>query len=250
MPLSWEFAASFSFLHLIQSQVPRGGGSDNFCWSLNGSGKFDTWFFYHKIWDFTPNFPWKGIWKVKVPKRVAFFIWTAAHGQILTSNNLMLHGLPLANHCCMCCCNEKSVAHLLIFCLLAHSMWMHMLKLFGIDWVMSGSVADLLCCWHHWLGKYNSNIWNLVSGCLMRTIWTERNRRSFEDIKKSPAQLLDLCQRTLFKWSWGWGLSDCSTIIDFLLSLRISFWFLYFFLFSMLFFVHYRELCVSFLLFY
>ena len=53
---------------------------------------------------------------------------------------------------------------------------------------------------------------------------------SFEDIEKSMAQLLDLCQRTLFDWSRCWGLSDCSTIIDFLLSLRMRFWFLYFFL--------------------
>ena len=109
--------------------------------------------------------------------------------------------------------------HLLIFCPLAHSMWMHMIQLFGIDWVMPGSVADLLCCWHHWLGKNNSFIWN------MWTIWTECNQRSFENIEKSMAQLLDLCQRTQC-----WGLSNCSTIIDFLLFLRIGFWFLYNFL--------------------
>ena len=135
----------------------------------------------------------------------------------------MLRGRPLANCCCMCCCNEESVDQLLIFCPLAHFMWMHMIQLFGIDWVMPGLVVDLLCCWHHWLGKYNSNIWNLVLGCLMWTICTKRNRRSFEDIEKSMAQLLDLCRWTLFNWSRCWGLSDCSTIIDFLLSLRIWF---------------------------
>jgi len=58
---------------------------------------------------------------------------------------------------------------------------------------MPGSVVDLLCCWHYWLGKYNSDIWNLVIGCLMLTIWFERNRCSFEDIEKSLVQLLDLC---------------------------------------------------------
>ena len=88
---------------------------------------------------------------------------------------------------------EESVDHLLIFCPLAHSMWMHLIQLFGIDWVMLASVADLLCCGHHWLGKNNSVIWNLVPGCLIWTIWTKRNRRSFEDIEKSMAQLLDLC---------------------------------------------------------
>ena len=42
-----------------------------------------------------------------------------------------------------------------------------MLQLFRIDWVMLGSVVDLLFCWHHWLGKHNSDIWNLVLGYLM-----------------------------------------------------------------------------------
>ena len=149
-------------------------------------------------------------------------MWTAAHGQILTLDNFMFCGRPLANRCCMCCCNEESVDRLLISCLLAHSMWMYMIQLFGIDWVILGSVVDLLCCWHHQLGKYNFDIWNLVSGCLMWTIQTKRNRHSFEDIEKSMPQLLDLCQRTLFDWSRCWGHSNCSTITDFLLSLRIG----------------------------
>ena len=54
-----------------------------------------------------------------------------------------------------------------------------MLQMFGIDWVMLGSVVDLLFCWQHWLGKHNSDIWNLVLGSLMWTIWIEHNQHSF-----------------------------------------------------------------------
>ena len=69
-----------------------------------GIGNFDARSFYHKIRNAAPStFPWKGIWKVKVPKRVAFFMWTATHGQILTLDNLMLRGRPLANRCYLCC---------------------------------------------------------------------------------------------------------------------------------------------------
>ena len=86
----WELATSYSFLHFIQSQIPRGGGCDRLCWDLNGSRKFDTRSFYHKIRNAAPStFPWKGIWKVKVPKMVTFFTWTAVHGQILTLDNLL-----------------------------------------------------------------------------------------------------------------------------------------------------------------
>jgi hypothetical protein len=34
------------------------------------------------------SFMWKSIWKVKVPPRVAFFVWTATLGKILTLDNL------------------------------------------------------------------------------------------------------------------------------------------------------------------
>ena len=108
-------------------------------------------------------------------------MWTAAHSQILTLDNLMLHDRLLANRCCMCCCNEESVDHLLLFCPITHSLWTYMLWLFGIDWVMLGSIVDLLFCWYHWLGKHNFDTWNLVPGCLTWTIWTERNWCSFED---------------------------------------------------------------------
>ena len=71
----WELAASYSLPHFIQTRIPRGGGCDRLCWDLNGSGKFDTRSFYRKIRNGAPStFPWKGIWKVKVPKRVAFFV--------------------------------------------------------------------------------------------------------------------------------------------------------------------------------
>ena len=87
--------------------------------------------FYHKIQNAAlSTFPWKGIWKVKVPKRVVFFMWTATHSQILTLDNLLLLGRPLANRCCMCCCNEEFVDHPLILYPLAHSMYL--LQLFGI----------------------------------------------------------------------------------------------------------------------
>ena len=77
----------------------------------------------------TPNslFPWKGVWKPKVPKQVAFFLWTAAHDRILTLNNLMLRVRPLANQCCMCCCDGESVDHVLLHCLVTQTLWTYML---------------------------------------------------------------------------------------------------------------------------
>ena len=76
-----------------------------------------------------------------------------------------------------------------------------MLQVFGIQWVMLGSVESLVFCWSNWLGKFFSDIWNMVPGCLMWVVWMERNKRSFEAIEKSLDQLQTLGQSTLFEWA-------------------------------------------------
>ena len=119
----WELAASYSLLQFIQPRIPQGDRSDNLCWRLKGDGMFDTRSYYHAIrGDSNSLFPWKGVWKPKIPRRVAFFLWTATHDGILTLDNLMLRGRPLATWCCMCCCDGESVDHLLLHCPVSHSL--------------------------------------------------------------------------------------------------------------------------------
>ena len=138
-----ELEAAFSFLEFIHSQIPRGVGCDISYRRLNGNGKFDIQSYYNNIQGASiSNFPWKDVWKVKIPKRVAFFLWIAVHGRILTLDNLMLRGHSLANRCCMCYCNEESRDHLLLHCPIAHSLWVHMLQFFEIQWVILGSVES------------------------------------------------------------------------------------------------------------
>ena len=118
---------------------------------------------------------------------------TAIYGQILTLDNLMLRERILVNRCCMCHRNEETVDHLLLHCPIAHSLWVYMFQILRIQWLMPGSMESLVYCWSFWLGKFNPNIWNMVPGCLMWIVWTERNRCSFEDIEKSLVQLQALC---------------------------------------------------------
>ena len=133
----------------------------------------------------------------------------------------MLRGRPLATWCCMCCCDGESVDHLLLHCPITHSLWTFMLQAFGIHWVMPGSMASLLSCWHQWLGKHNSNIWNLVPGCLMWIVWLEQNRHSFQDNEKTLDELKVLCQHSLLEWSHCWGFTDFSSLSEFMYSLNL-----------------------------
>ena len=74
----------------------------------------------------------------------------------------------------------------------------------------------------------------MVPSCLIRVVWMERNRHSFEAKEKLLIQLRALCQSTLYDWSTGWSSSNCSSILRFLLLLELS---LKLFFISLLFFV-------------
>jgi len=57
---------------------------DKLWWSPSRKGKFDGRPFYKILaYKETAHFPWKSIWRTKVPLKVAFFAWVAALGTIL-----------------------------------------------------------------------------------------------------------------------------------------------------------------------
>ena len=92
-------------------------------------------------------FPLENHLEIKGPLRVAFFIWTAALGKILTIDNLGLRKLRITDWCFMCKCNGEYVDHLFLHCYIASNLWSTILGLFGVGWVMPKSAVELLDCW-------------------------------------------------------------------------------------------------------
>jgi hypothetical protein len=67
-----------------------GGGGGQACSKLNRNGVFTVCSYYEALKEsVTTNFPWKAIWRVKAPFRVAFFVWMTSSGKNLTINNLI-----------------------------------------------------------------------------------------------------------------------------------------------------------------
>ena len=61
------------FLRLLASNLPSGTEGDRLKWKLTKNGDFTIRSFYHKLHGSSSVvFPWKGIWKVKAPRRVSF----------------------------------------------------------------------------------------------------------------------------------------------------------------------------------
>jgi len=81
-----------SLFDRLYSTSIRHGEGDRLVWNPSKKGLFEVSSFYVELCredgPSLPSFPWKNIWRVKAPIRVAFFVWSAALDKILTHDNL------------------------------------------------------------------------------------------------------------------------------------------------------------------
>jgi hypothetical protein len=164
-----------------------------------------------------PSFPWKNIWRVKAPTRVAFFVWSATLGKILTHDNLLKRNVIVMEWCCLCKKSVESIDHLLLHCEVAWALWSYVLNLFGVEWVMPQSVLELLTSWGAASGSWHAKeVWRLAPLCLLWCIWRERNARLFEDVETPMLELRKRLLNTLYSWIAPHHCLSVFTFVDFL----------------------------------
>ena len=212
----WELESLSSFMELIYSLPLKGEGDDKLGWRSNLNKGFSVKEYYRCLHMASfDHFPWKSIWRTKVPPRVAFFSWTAALERLLTIDNLRKRNLILVDWCCMCKRNGESVDHLLLHCPLAWELWSMVLGLFRVHWVMLCHVLDF---WAGWQGHYGNHcnlvVWRMVPHCVMWCLWRERNGRHFEDCKGSVSALILLFFHTLYEWVFSLGIFSINSMTD------------------------------------
>uniref|UniRef100_A0A2N9HVB8 N-acyl-aliphatic-L-amino acid amidohydrolase n=1 Tax=Fagus sylvatica TaxID=28930 RepID=A0A2N9HVB8_FAGSY len=123
-------------------------GIDAIRWGAAKSKCFTVGSYYRALsGTYHGSFPWKMIWKSRAPPRVAFFVWTATLGRILTIDNLRRRNVMVLDWCCMCKKGAESVEHLLLHCPFAGEIWSMVFGLFGVVWVMLRTILELLDCW-------------------------------------------------------------------------------------------------------
>jgi hypothetical protein len=151
--MEMEMEMVLSFFERLYSTSVRHGEGNMLVWNPFKRGLFEVRSYYEVlIMKNGPLFSWKSIWRVKAPTRVAFFVWSASLGKILTHDNLRKRNVVVIEWCCMCKKNGESIDHLLLHCEVARDLWSYIFILFGIEWVMPRTVLELLTSWVHWLG--------------------------------------------------------------------------------------------------
>jgi hypothetical protein len=214
----WEMDVISLFFELLYSCKISRGNADCIWWFPSKKGIFEVKSFYKILSSLaTEVFPWKSIWRSKVPTRVAFFGWNATLEKILTHDNLRKRNIVVVEWCCMCKKNGESVDHLLIHCEMATYLWHYVFALFGMEWVMPQKVIDLFACWSQMGGRdLFRNIWRMVPLCVMWCIWRERNARFFEDKECSVDGVRKNMIAMLHVWTMAHYRNEIPTIEDFL----------------------------------
>ena len=67
-------------------------------------------------------FPWKSIRKPIALTKVAFLLWAASMGKILTVENLSKRHIILMSWCCMCQGDRETVDCLILHCPIAKEL--------------------------------------------------------------------------------------------------------------------------------
>ena len=144
----WEMGGVDDFLRTLGSNLPSTENGDRMRWKLTKNGNFDVRSFYNKLRSPLPIiFPWKGVWKVKAPRRVSFIVWTIVWDRTFIGDNLRGRGMDFVDWCIICRSNRETVDHLLLHCGKAYQLWSLVFRSFGFSCVLPRSVADTLFGW-------------------------------------------------------------------------------------------------------
>ena len=163
---------------------------DSVFWKGGKNGQFRVKEAYSLLAN--PNdivFPLRCIWVDTVPTKVAFFAWEATWGRVFTLDRLQKRGWQLPNCCYLCGCEEETINHILIHCIVVKVLWNIVFGLSSVQWVFPKTVKEVLTSWRSpFVGKKRKKIWKSISLCIFWTVWKERNRLAFEggvlDIQK------------------------------------------------------------------
>ncbi|WKA05140.1 hypothetical protein VitviT2T_023123 [Vitis vinifera] len=119
----WELEMIGNLLHVLRSYKPS-MEEDSVRWKGGRNGKFRVKEAYRVVT--RPNdigFPSRSIWVDSVPTKVAFYAWEATWGRVLTLDRLQKRGWQFPNCCFLCGCEEETVNHILIHCIVVRVLW-------------------------------------------------------------------------------------------------------------------------------
>ncbi|WMV55241.1 hypothetical protein MTR67_048626 [Solanum verrucosum] len=143
----WEVQRVADFLNTVEPFNGLQTGKDVLWWTGNNRGVHKVNRAY-KLMDQTnqqiKNWPWKQIWKSRIPYKVSCFVWLLAKEAALTQDNVMKRGITLCSRCFLYGETLENVNHLFLHCKYTQQLWRIFLSRKGISWTMPRKVSEAL----------------------------------------------------------------------------------------------------------
>lgn len=144
------------------------------------------------------------IWKIKVPPRVHLIVWLANLEKLKTGDMLIDHGLidPSSGKCPFCDVEIESNSHLLFTCNFSWRIWMEVLKWWGVEGVLQNRCAPFSIAWRNLVPKRcRGKVWLMVLGCVIWSLWFERNNIKFKNGVKDFGKLILTIKVRVVHWA-------------------------------------------------
>ncbi|CAN1821026.1 Putative ribonuclease H protein At1g65750 [Linum perenne] len=164
----------------------RDDREDEMIWGPDPRGKFTVKSAY-EILDVTEDDPdsqiWKTIWQWNGPSRIKHFLWTLAHGRILTNAERMRRHLSTNADCANCPGIKEDALHVVRDCGLAKQVWQYFIQ--PVD--ATSFFSDSLHAWM--LRSLKHPDFSLTFGIVIWLLWKARNEAIFENKPVTSDQL-------------------------------------------------------------
>lgn len=193
---------------MINQIRPHLGESDGVSWKWSGDSRYsisnimERWYMSS-----TPSIPRNiadSIWRACIPPRARLVVWTANLEKLKTGDLLVAWGIiEMQNAMCPFCGLEMETnSHILFSCKFSWSTWMAMLEWWGIVGVLQNRCGDFVLAWQGLITKKKwSKLWLLVMGCVIWSIWFERNKVKFENYDPNLQKFIFMLKVRIGVWA-------------------------------------------------
>lgn len=191
----WKFPRGNQNLQQLWNTVtiqPREHEDDHIEWKGTTFGKFTIASAWNMVRKKKTTHHLHGlIWYPGNVPRYSLTLWLASLGRLSTMDRPHMGGIEGSRQCTLCATDEENHDHLFFYCPYTTTVWNNLTTLANIQWPRQ-SWANML----RWAGisfSKRQGFHNLLARNILATttyfIWTERNRRIFQN-KEKPAGTL------------------------------------------------------------
>ncbi|CAM8979776.1 unnamed protein product [Rhodiola kirilowii] len=182
---------------------------DRVVWAFTPDGRFTTNSLMRaavtlrakkKKWDHMPLKLWSGI----APPKVEMLVWRTYLDSLPTKMTLCRRRVLRREQdlqCVLCGGDQESTDHLLIQCVWSGRLWACCYRWWGERWSSPESVKILLESWEdRGRPRAANRLKKTMCYAILWSIWEERNRRCFQNQKRSVEEVVELVKARVAWW--------------------------------------------------